>query len=144
MKRRSLFITALLIVALFSMTIPVAASTPADITIVALMQPQPDDPTAPFSGTFVASGPAVDAGILCENGTIQDIANPAVGWQSDQIIKLYVHKHFMCNDGSGSFEMDMQVLISPKGTPARWVITTGDGIYARLFGSDENLHIHFK
>lgn len=135
MKKHSLIITVLLIVSLFGMATPAAASTPADVTIVAIMQPQSEDPIAPYAGTFEASGPAVDAGILCANGVVEDIANPAVGWQSDQVINLYVHKHFVCNDGSGTFEMDMHVLIAPKGVTARWIITAGDGLYARLFGS---------
>jgi hypothetical protein len=135
MKKHPLLVTVLLIAALLSITSPVAASTPADVTIVSIMHPQPNDPIAPFSGTFVASGPAVDAGLLCGEGDVQDIVNPARGWQSSQVITLYVHKHFMCSDGSGSFEMNMQVLIAPTRSTARWNITAGEGSYTRLFGA---------
>lgn len=134
MKKCSLLMPLLLIVTLFGAVTPVAASTPADITIVAIMNPQPEDPTAPYSGTFAAYGSAVD-GVLCSSGTIQDIANPAAGWQSNRVIILKVHKHFMCDDGVRSFEMDMQVLIAPKGTTARWIITNSDGFDGHLFGA---------
>lgn len=135
MQKRSLLMPLLLIVTLFGAATPVAASTPADVSIVAVMNPQPEDPTAPFSGTFVAYGSAVDAGVLCNSGIIQDIANPATGWRSNQVIILHVHKHFMCDDGSGMFEMDIEVPVTPAGTPARWVIRAGDGLYVRLFGA---------
>ncbi len=134
MKKHQLLVTVLLIVALLSTASPVSAYTPAAVTIVSIMHPQPNDPIAPFYGTFVASGPAVDAGLLCEEGDVQDIVNPARGWQSGQVITLYVHKHFVCSDESGSFEMNMQVLIASTRTTAHWNITTGEGSYTRLFG----------
>ncbi len=136
MKKRSLIVAALLIAALLAAVFPVAASEPSGVSIVAIMYVNPTDPTTgPMSGTFVASGTAVDAGLLCSAGTVQDIENPAHAWQSGQVIVLYVHKHFTCSDGSGTFEMNMRVLLGSNGTVARWVISGADGPYAGLLGT---------
>ncbi len=135
MKKRSLIGAVLLIAALLAVTAPVAASAPSDVSITALMYPNPEDPNGPMYGTFVASGPAVEAGLLCSAGTVQDIENPANAWQSNQVIVLNVHKHFACSDESGAFEMHMRVLLGPNGTVARWLITESDGAYAGLLGT---------
>ena len=131
--------TSVTIAVVFALTLsiaPVAATPPADVTIVSDMHPV-TGPIDPFDGTFVASGPAVDAGIICPSGGVDDISNPAVGWQSHEmrIIILSVHKHFTCDDGSGSFEMNMRVRIAPTGITAQWIIVGGDGPYSRLFGA---------
>ncbi len=131
MKKRSLIVAVLVIAALLLATIPAAASTPADITITAVMYPNPEIENGPMSGTFSITGD--DGAPICSSGTIQDIENPAHGWQSDQVIVLHVHKHFAC-DG-GTFEMNMQVFIGPDGITAHWVILGGEGDYAGLHGT---------
>ncbi len=135
MKKRSLIVAALLIAALLAAATPVAASQPSGVNIVAIMDPNSQDPNGPMSGTFEASGPAVDAGLLCSAGAVQDVENPAYAWRSNQIIVLYVHKHFVCSDERDTFEMNMRVLLGPNGTVARWVITGAGGSYAGLLGA---------
>ena len=110
-------------------TIPAAASTPAGVTIVSEMS------LSDAFGSFTASGPAVDAGIICPEGSVTDINVSAVGWKSNQVVILFVHKLFVCSDGSGSFEMDLNVRIAPTGTTARWIVAAGDGPYEHLMGN---------
>ncbi len=120
----SIVCVAILIFAIF---VPAAAaSTPQDVTIVSDMSALPN-------GTFEATGPAVEAGILCPAGTVHDESVSAVGGQSPVSI-LFVHKHFECNDGSGSFEMDLNVRIASSGTLGRWLVVSGSGDYERLHG----------
>jgi hypothetical protein len=109
--------------------VPAVAAAPADVTILSEMS------LSSGTGTFEASGPAVEAGILCPEGSVNDDNISAVGWQSNQVLILFVHKHFACNDGSGSFEMDLNVRIAPTGTTARWIVVAGDGNYERLAGN---------
>lgn len=108
-----------------------AATTPDDVTIVSEMS-VPD-----ASGTFDASGPAVDAGIICPHGNVYDLEARAVGYQSNRLTILFVHKLFVCDDESGSFEMDLNVRLvySPQETTAEWRVVAGDEAYARLRGN---------
>lgn len=130
-------ISIAIILALTITILPVSASPPLILNIVSEMWPNPEDPIAPYTGTFIASGPAVDAGLICSAGDVVDDSNPAVGWQSGVIIKLVVHKHFYCADGSGSFEMNMNVLLfmPASRTSAQWIIVGGDGAYGSLIGN---------
>ncbi len=118
---------AILILAIF--VPPAAAFAPQDVTIISDMSALPN-------GTFDAEGPAVEAGILCPSGTVHDESVSAVGGQSPISI-LFVHKHFECNDGSGSFEMDLNVRIASSGTLGRWLIVSGSGDYERLHGEGD-------
>jgi hypothetical protein len=126
--------TMAFVLALALLTVPAAASAPADVTILSEMVLPPD--AAPY-GTFVASGPAVDAGILCPAGDVFDVETRAAGYQSGRLVMLFVHKHFVCTDGSGSFEMNLNVQGAPawpRGTTAEWRVVAGDGDYAGLQG----------
>ncbi len=90
----------------------------------------PDLPGDPF----LATGPAVDFGVLCPAGIVQDMA-----WESRQtrrFIRLKVTKLFTCDDGTGTFEVFMRVKLFPDGsTTAKWKVTDGTGNYVTLRGA---------
>ncbi len=136
MKRHSLIVAAVLIAALLGMTTPAAASTPSDVTIMVTMHPNPSDPNSGlWIGTFEASGPAVDAGLLCTFGKEQDLERHLGGEQSHRLVTASVHKLFTCDDGSGTFQVNVNALVSPKGKRGSWVIAGGTGSYAELLGN---------
>ena len=131
-------IVLLLIFALLSLTLPVvtaAASSPEDVTIVSPMVLPPVLPPgeAPY-GTFEASGPAVDAGVICPSGDVYDTGARVVSGENKKFTNLFVHKLFVCDDGSGTFEMDLIVRLIP-GSTVNWRITSGGGEYVRLHGT---------
>ena len=120
------------IAVILALTIPAfsaAAATPLEVTIVSEMW------LSSGSGTFEATGPAVDAGIVCPAGTVTDSNFSVVGWQSNQVQILFVHKQFVCNDGSGSFDMNLNVRVAPTGVTARWIVVGGEGPYMDLAGN---------
>jgi hypothetical protein len=114
---------------------PVAASSPEDVTIVSPMVLPPVLPPgeAPY-GTFEASGPAVDAGVICPSGDVYDTGARVVTGENKKFTNLFVHKLFVCDDGSGTFEMDLVVRLIP-GSTVDWRVTSGDGEYVRLRGT---------
>jgi hypothetical protein len=127
-------IVSLLILTLLSLAlpaVPVAASSPEDITIVSPMVLPPD---APAYGTFEASGGAVDAGVICASGNVYDTEYRVAGGENKKFTNLFVHKLFVCDDGSGTFEMDLIVRLIP-GITVDWLVTSGDGEYVRLHGT---------
>ena len=123
-------LTLALIVALIGSVVPAAASSPVNVKITSAMVFLGD------TGTFEASGPAVEAGLICPEGNVYDTKYRSAGDQSNQFINLFVHKLFVCNDGSGSFEMDLNVRIfTPPETTGTWRVVEGEGPYARLHGN---------
>ena len=128
MKKSLAFAT---ILALSVSVAPAAASAPENVTIVSEMS------LSAASGTFDASGPAVDAGVMCAQGDVYDLQYRAAGFQSNRLMNLFVHKLFVCADGTGTFEMDLNVRIvfSPPETTAIWRVVDGDSSYLRLHGN---------
>lgn len=122
-------ITIAVIIAIAINVAPAMASTPMDVTILSDMSAWP-------YGTFQASGPAVDAGLICPSGRLTDISGSTAGKQNPNLI-LFVHKHFVCDDGSGMFEMDLNVRIAESGFTVRWLIVAGDGSYLNLSGEGD-------
>lgn len=138
MKKHSLVVATVLIVALLVMTIPAAASTPSDVAIVVHMYPNPVDPdNVLWIGTFEASGPAIDAGLVCSAGTEQDLERHLGGQPSQHIVTFSVNKLFTCNDGSGTFEVRLNGIRTLDRCTAHWVITGGDGSYTELLGNGD-------
>jgi len=82
--------------------------------------------------TFSAAGPAVDAGVVCANGTIEYGVGASLGgptgfgiWEDE----------FICDDGSGSFIL-ATIAFFEDGQPvdAVWRLTSGTGRYENLAG----------
>ena len=85
---------------------------------------------------FAASGPAVDAGIVCASGTVNDVSVVVNGNPSSGFRTLHVLKRFNCN-GGGTFDVKMKVRLdlTTNATTARWNIVSGTGAYAGLKGN---------
>ena len=93
---------------------------------------------------FVASGPAVDAGVLCAGGTVVDNYinyGPTPG--PFQI--LYVSKTFTCANGSDTFDVYMVVKLNTTTsyTKAKWQIVGGTGAYTGLQGKGKLVGIPY-
>jgi hypothetical protein len=130
---RKLSILFVITVILLLTAAPAAASSPPlDVEFVApTILPEYDPPY----GTFTATGPAVDAGIVCPMGTTLDIFDKAAGYQSQTGINFQSVKIFTCDDGSGTFFVKLQVRVDEKGDNFNWNIIDGTGAYERLHGT---------
>lgn len=86
---------------------------------------------------FVASGPAVDQGILCATGTEDELSVQVSGPPEGDFRILRVVKQFVCDDGSGTFDVNLVVRLdlTTNDTTARWNVIGGTGDYADLHGS---------
>jgi hypothetical protein len=87
-------------------------------------------------GPFTASGPAVEAGLICAAGDTIDQDLPLVaGYQSSTGANLRIVKHFSCADGSGDLWITLQARLDARGDRFVWVISDGTGAYERLHGT---------
>ena len=114
---------------------PVAAAPPKGVTIVSDVTFVDGSPNV---GEFDATGAAVDTGTLCASGTFVDTGIRFAGFQGRQgDVQITVFKTFTCDDGSGTFDLKMQIQATPDTgiETFQWVITGGTGEYATLHGS---------
>ncbi len=89
----------------------------------------------PNGGPFVATGPAVDAGIICSHGSTVDVDLKASGEESPTTVNYQVHKKFTCAEPqTNTFVVKMQVR---KGNNYSWNIVEGTGNYERLRGTGQ-------
>jgi hypothetical protein len=79
---------------------PAAAALPAEVEIVA----EVTGGGLEWSGPFAASGPAVTAGLMCPSGWTESIEGRSSGG-AGQIAAVQVTYRFMCDDGSGEFDL---------------------------------------
>jgi hypothetical protein len=114
---------------------PVVAGPPADVHIEGLGHHIPSG-----TGGFVASGPAVDAGLVCDTGEVSDIPIRAAGGGVG--INFQLFKEFTCDDASGSFFMKLQVRVDDKRHSFNWVIVGGTGDYEDLRGAGSGIGIN--
>ena len=138
--RRSLIVAAIAALLLIVSMAPAGATPPSGVEIVDLVTFDPQNP-GPSTGEFTATGPAVDAGLICPAGTSVDVFakysgfNAATGYMNAQIVK-----QFTCDDESGEFLVKLQVRIYPgEGTDFNWTIVGGTGAYEDLHGSGEGV-----
>jgi hypothetical protein len=117
-----------------SLASPVAAASPQPVSIISPMSFNPDGFN---SGTFEASGSAVDAGLICESGTVDDTRIIFAGWQSRWGAQIPVRKTFTCDDDSGTFFVKIQVHLdfATATESISWVVQGGTGAYEDLRGS---------
>lgn len=115
-----------------------AASPPQDVSIVA-----ESVFGEPSEGTFTASGAAVEAGLICSEGTTLDLEVLASGYQSGRGINYLVTKLFACDDGSGTLTAQLAVRVDFKGDNANWLIIGGTGAYEKLHGSGTLVGIYY-
>ena len=127
--------TAVAAILLAATAVPASAAAPLGVTIVSHVTFNPDGPNF---GDFEASGPAADAGLICESGTFEDVGIRFAGFQSDRgIIQIQVLKQFTCDDGSGTFDVKMQIQanVDTGIETFSWVILGGSDDYASLRGA---------
>ena len=93
-----------------------------------------DEIIATSGEPFAASGPAVDAGLVCPSGTVEDLSTKVSGPPAGAFSILHVLKHFNCEDASGTFDIALTVKLnnSTHYTTASWRIVAGTGDYAGL------------
>jgi hypothetical protein len=136
MNRRLHAIVAMLaaILVLMALAGPIAATSPESVTIVSHVTFNPDGPN---HGDFVASGDAVDSGLICVSGTFVDTGIRFAGYQSDRgMVQLQVVKEFTCDDGTGTFVAKLQIQANfDTGIESfTWVVLGGTGDYGSLHG----------
>jgi hypothetical protein len=121
----------------------VRASPPQAVHFDVPTQFAPGD-TGPTSGPFTATGPAVDAGVVCETGATVDVFGRVAAYQSPAGVVFQVVKLFTCDDGSGSFLVKLQVRIDIRGDNFQWMILDGSDAYARLRGTGSGIGVPFE
>ena len=95
--------------------------------------------TGPSFGPFTATGPAVDAGLICPSGDTIDIYSLVTRFRSVTGINFHIVKRFTCADGSGDFLVKLEVRADRKGDNFRWMIIDGTGKYENLHGTGQGV-----
>ena len=123
-------VTLFILLALMLGAAPASASTPLAVIIDSVMNLDTS------TGTFVAYGPAVDAGLFCPTGTVTDLENMATGYQNGFRVNLHMTKILVCDDGSGEIYMmlNVRLIFGADETLSNWVLTDGTDAYPRLHG----------
>ncbi len=126
-KALAVFLSTLTLVAMTA--VPVAAAPPLGVSITALEQLPVTE-----SGSFTATGPAVDAGLICANGTTTNgLVGPAHGTNP---VRFQVNKTFHCDGSSYTFTLRLRVALDQNtgNTTANWKVISGTGPYSALKG----------
>jgi hypothetical protein len=86
---------------------------------------------------FAAYGEAVDNGLVCASGTVQDAKYIAAGRRDGGHWNFRVEKVFECADGSGSFVVNLKahVYFDPYSDVGTWNVLQGTGAYAKMNGN---------
>lgn len=84
---------------------------------------------------FTASGSAVNAGLICAVGLVQDVSVSTSGAPSAPYRIIQVLKRFTCADGTIDVSMVVQLDLTTNYTTASWRVVSGTGNYAGLRGS---------
>ena len=131
--RRVLVLTVAMAVML-ALAAPAGATPPSDVTFEVEMSllgvPSP----------FVASGPAVDSGLMCDEGAAIQVFGKVTGSQSKKgYVNIQAIHQFTCDDGSGDFLVKLQVRGNQDGNNFHWNIVGGTGDYEDLHGSGKGV-----
>ena len=129
MSKKFVFMILFLALALALSASPATAKAPLGVHIESIK-------TIGGVGFFVATGSAVDAGLMCETGTEDEVVlvvtRPGAG---GRFTILEVLKRFTCDDETGTFDVRMTVKLFPDGTTtAKWKVVAGTGDYVGLRG----------
>ena len=115
---------------------PVSAAAPKGVEIVSEMTFAP--PGEFNFGTFEASGPAVDAGLICESGEVNDYGLILAGEQSRVgKIQIPVWKRFTCPNGELFIRIQVHLNLETFTETFSWVVLGGTGAYAKVHGSGQ-------
>ena len=105
--------------------LPALASPPQNVTFT--VQEQFDPP----SGVFTSDG-----SVVCAKGATSNLTF-ASGFQSDRGLIFHNRKTITCDDGSGTFTLQLQARLGfnvGDQTFGPWVVVSGTGDYAGLSG----------
>ena len=94
-------------------------------------------------GPFIASGFAVDAGVMCPAGStegLSETASPSGG--NAQGVNFFIVKRFTCSDGSGRFDVKLTVRLNKNGDNFNWTVIGGTDNYESLHGSGQGYGIY--
>lgn len=85
---------------------------------------------------FLASGPAVANGVICDTGIVTDIYSIPYGSSQGSYTLLNIRKQYDCDDESGTFYINMKVKLDANGyTTAHWKFDGGTNAYINLKGN---------
>jgi hypothetical protein len=84
---------------------------------------------------FTASGLAVDAGLICAAGMVQDVSVATSGAPSAPFRIIQVLKRFSCGDGTFDVNMVVRLDTATHYTTASWRVVSGTGAYADMDGN---------
>ncbi len=133
--RRALIVAAAGALLLLMLPVaPVGATPPSGVHIEVPTTLPPSGP--PSFGPFAASGPAVDAGIMCPSGDTIDVFGKISGSEMGTGFNIQLIKQFTCDsEPFGEFLVKLQVRIDQKGDNFNWTVVGGSGAYEDLHGS---------
>ena len=126
--RRVLILTVAMAVML-ALAVPAGATPPSGVQFGV-------ETSLSGGGPFVANGPAVDDGVICEMGDVSQVFFKGSGFQSERAVNFQIIDQFTCDDGSGDFLVKLQVRLV-FGVPATfsWTVIGGTGDYSDLHGT---------
>ncbi len=120
---------------------PLAAAVMAMLAFVGAAVASPPQPVTLSVLTMIAPG-AVDkftstGGVICSSGTATTDVRHFVGFQSGNQAQILLVKHFVCDDGSGTFDLLLRAKLdfATSDTVGTWTVIGGTGEYARLHGA---------
>jgi hypothetical protein len=111
------------------------AGSPQDVTITSLMVIPAKGPN---TGTFDARGDAAASGLICQHGIVADLVTiDREAFASGKLLDFTVPKKFTCDDGSGTFVVELVIHIDPvlKTETFTWRVQRGTAAYVRLQGA---------
>jgi hypothetical protein len=96
------------------------------------------------SADFVATGEAVQSGLVCDTGTATNLSNVSSGAAGGTLSILHVLKRFTCDDSSGTFDIALTVNLDlvTHDTTASWRIVGGTDSYSSLRGNGRLVGTH--
>lgn len=91
----------------------------------------------PDGDPFTASGPAVEAGLVCASGVATDLDVAVTSPPGQAFRILRVLKQFACAGSGGTFDVKLVVKLdlTTQETTANWNIVGGTGAYSGLHGN---------
>jgi hypothetical protein len=108
---------------LVAVTVPAtSAADPQRVTITSVMNVTGNGPN---TGTFEATGPAVNRHLICSTGTVTDVYIDFGDGTNFPVVKAFV-----CDGGGPTFLVRLQV---QEGFT--WAVQGGSGPYRGLFGN---------
>ena len=132
---KKFLLVIVLMAALIVVTVLPAGATPPNGVVFEVETVIPGNDPSPFT----VSGPAVTHGLVCDKGTVVNATSKVTGF-SPNGFNFQGIKHFICDDGSGEFFVNVQARIDfRKGTTCNWNVLSGTGDYEDLHGAGSGI-----